>query len=219
MTREPFLDCCCQCSYRWGEPLLTHFSTGDPLTLVGSFGSVSCGVTAPFLWVLVCTRFCLCLPSLESLFPPVLCKAFKVRFPGDSQALLSDPHAGKPDVGFRTFTTVGELLQYHCSPVSGSPTWQVWDLILLWLHTSYPLTSASSLSLDVEYPFLVGSSTLLSMVVQQLVVILVLLQEEMSTCPSTPPSSMFLFYLFILFFNVFYFLVYRKSLAYFIILL
>ena len=45
------------------EPLPTHSSTGGPPTLAGSFGSASCGVTTPFLWVLVCAQFCLCLPS------------------------------------------------------------------------------------------------------------------------------------------------------------
>ena len=41
----------------------------SPPTLAGSFGSVSCRVTAPFLWVLVCTKFCalqdwsLCFPQ------------------------------------------------------------------------------------------------------------------------------------------------------------
>ena len=34
-----------------------------------------------------------------------------------------DPQAGEPDVGPRTFTTVGELLRYYCSPVCGWPTW------------------------------------------------------------------------------------------------
>ena len=52
---------------------------------------------------------------------------------------------------------------------------------------SYHVTTASYLSLDVGYLFLVGSSILLSMVVQQLVAILVL-SQEMSTCPSIPPS-------------------------------
>ena len=28
-----------------------------------------------------------------------------------------DPQGGKPDIGLRTFTTVGELLWYYCSPV------------------------------------------------------------------------------------------------------
>ena len=32
-------------------------------------GSVSCGVTAPFPWVLVHTSFCLCPPRVEPLFP------------------------------------------------------------------------------------------------------------------------------------------------------
>ena len=55
------------------QPLLTHTSTGDPPT-AGSFGSVSCGVTDPFPWILEHTRFCLCAPRLESLFPRVLWK-------------------------------------------------------------------------------------------------------------------------------------------------
>ena len=49
--------------------------------------------------------------------------------------------------------------------------------------TRSPQYVASSLSLDMEYLFLVGSSGLLSMAVQQLVAILVLLQEEMSSHP------------------------------------
>ena len=72
---------------------------GSP-TLEGSFGSVSCGVTALFLWVLVHARLCLCPPRLESLFPLVLWKscdqiplAFKTRFPGqkDSQSFVGSP--------------------------------------------------------------------------------------------------------------------------------
>ena len=41
-------------------------------TVAGSFGSVFYRVTALFLWVLVCARFCLCIPRLESLFPLLL---------------------------------------------------------------------------------------------------------------------------------------------------
>ena len=36
--------------------------------------------------------------------------------------LFLDPQAGKPDVGLRIFTAVGELRWYHCSPVCESPT-------------------------------------------------------------------------------------------------
>ena len=96
---------------------------------------------------------------------------------------FSDLQAGNPDVGFRTCATVGELLWY-----CGSPTGWSWDFILLWLCPSYYLSTASSLSLDVGYLFLMGSSILLSMVVQQLVAILVFSQEKMSTHPSILPS-------------------------------
>ena len=39
-------------------------STRDSWTLTGKSGSVSCGVIAPFSWVLVCARFCLCPPRV-----------------------------------------------------------------------------------------------------------------------------------------------------------
>ena len=138
------------------------------------------------------TRFCLCPPGVESLVLPILWKscnqiplAFKVRFPGDSQSLLLNPQARKPDVELTTFTTVGKHLWYYCSPLCGLPTWWVWDLILSFLHSFYHLTVASSLSLDMGYHFLLCSNILLSMVVQQLVAIFVLSQEM-----STPPSSL-----------------------------
>ena len=66
---------------------------------------------------------------------------------------LPDPQVGKPVVGLRTFTPVGGLLWYYCSPVCESPTQRLWDLILLWLLPSYPLTVASLLSLDLAYLF------------------------------------------------------------------
>ena len=94
MSKGNFSDNCSQSPCPWNEPLFTHSSTGDPPTPAGSFGSVSCWVTAPFFWVLVQAKFCFCPPRLESLFPSVLWKscnqillAFKVRFSGDSQPL------------------------------------------------------------------------------------------------------------------------------------
>ena len=53
------------------RPPLTHVSTRDSWTFLGKSGSVSCGVTASFSWVLVHTRFCLCPPRV--CFPSV-CK-------------------------------------------------------------------------------------------------------------------------------------------------
>ena len=162
------LQCACPC----GEPLPTHASTGGPSTLAGSFGSVSCEVTASLLCILVRSKFCFCLPRLESV-SPVLWKAYnhiplfpQGQIPWGFPVPLSDPQAGKSDRGFRTFTIVRELLCYYYSPVCGSPTWQVWDLILSILCSSYLLTAASSLTLDVGYLFLVGSSVPLLMVVQ-----------------------------------------------------
>ena len=96
MPRETF-----QCSRPYGELLSTHASTGGPPTVAGSFGSVSCKVSAPLLWVLVHAKFCLYSPRLESLFPSVFWKAYsriplalKARFPGDSQSLYLIPKLG-----------------------------------------------------------------------------------------------------------------------------
>ena len=56
--------CCTQWPLPCSRPPLTHTSAGDSWTLTGKSGWVSCGVTAPFSWVLVCTRFCLCPPGV-----------------------------------------------------------------------------------------------------------------------------------------------------------
>ena len=58
-----------QCPHPCDELLPTHASTGGPLTLGGSFGSVSYGIFASLLWVLVHAKFCLCPPRLAFLFP------------------------------------------------------------------------------------------------------------------------------------------------------
>ena len=44
-------------------------------TRPGKSRSVSCGVAAPFSWVLVCIRFCLCPPRV---YFPVLCKFWQL---------------------------------------------------------------------------------------------------------------------------------------------
>ena len=114
----------------------------------------------------------------------------KSHWPSKSDSLwipspLARSQASKHDMGLRMFITMGELIWYYCTPVCGLPTWQIQDLFLLWLHPSYHLIEASSLSLDVGYLFLVASSVLFSMVVWQLVVTSVLSQEmKTSTLPS-----------------------------------
>ena len=57
------------------RPPLTHTSAGDSWTLLGKFGSVSCGVTASFSWVLVHIRFYLCPPRV---YFPFLCKFWQL---------------------------------------------------------------------------------------------------------------------------------------------
>ena len=81
------------------------FSAPDPATVdphlhqrLSKSGSGSCGVTASFPCVLVCTRFCLCCPRVIS---PVLWKVcnqiplvFKVKFSGGSQSLCQISRLG-----------------------------------------------------------------------------------------------------------------------------
>ena len=59
--------CHTQCPWPCSRPPLTQASTRDSWTLTGESGSVSCGVTAPFSWVLVHTGFCLCHQESVSL--------------------------------------------------------------------------------------------------------------------------------------------------------
>ena len=51
------MHCLTHCPWPCNRALPTHTSAGDS-------GSVSCGVAAPFSWVLVHTRFCLCPPTV-----------------------------------------------------------------------------------------------------------------------------------------------------------
>ena len=75
LQKIPCRPCGSQCPQPCGRPPQTHASTGDSWTLTGKSGSVSCGVTAPFSWVLVHTRFCLCPPRVCF---PVLCKFWQL---------------------------------------------------------------------------------------------------------------------------------------------
>ena len=66
LQKVPCRHCCTQCPQPCSRPPLTHPSARDSWTLTGKSGSVSCGVTAPFSWVLV--HKVLFVPS-RSLFP------------------------------------------------------------------------------------------------------------------------------------------------------
>ena len=51
-------------SWPCSRPPLILDSPRDSWILTGKSGSVSCGITAPFSWILVHTRFCLCPPRV-----------------------------------------------------------------------------------------------------------------------------------------------------------
>ena len=65
------MQCYTPCSQPCTRPLVTHTSAGAAWTLLGKSESVSCGVTAPFSWILMSTRF-VC--ALQVSASPVLCK-------------------------------------------------------------------------------------------------------------------------------------------------
>ena len=75
-----------RCPQPCSRSLLTQTSTRDSWTLTSKSRSVSCGVTAPFSWVLVCTRFCLCPPRVCF---PVLWKFWRL-YSGVNGDLLQD---------------------------------------------------------------------------------------------------------------------------------
>ena len=75
LQKVPCTRCCTQCPLPCSRLPLTHTSARDSWTLMDKSRSVSCGVTAPFSWVLVCTRFCLCPPRVCF---PVLCKFWQL---------------------------------------------------------------------------------------------------------------------------------------------
>ena len=66
--------CCSPCPQPCSRPPPTHVSAGDSWTPTGKSGTVSCGVTAPFSWVLV-HKVLLCPPSV---YFPVLCKFWQL---------------------------------------------------------------------------------------------------------------------------------------------
>ena len=131
----------------FGEPLLTHASKGGPpreawfwLSPLWGHCPLPLGLGAcKIFFVPSKTGVSVCLGPSKGLKsnPAGPQSQSPWGFPG----LLSDPQPGKPGVGFRTFTTVGELLWYYCPTVWGSCTQWVWDFLLLWFSPSYHLAA------------------------------------------------------------------------------
>ena len=136
----------------------------------------------------------MCRRRLESLFLPVLWKAYnKSPWPTKPDSLgIPSPFVRSPGWeawhGIQNLHNSARTFLVYCSPVCGSPTQWVWDLILSWLHPLLPSCCSFFFVFGHRLSFFVDYSSLLSMVVQQLVAILELFQEKMSVCPSTLPS-------------------------------
>ena len=118
------------------RPPPTYVSTGDSWTLPGKSGSVSCGVTTPFSWVLVSTSFCLC-PS--RVYFPVLCKSWPL-YGGVNGDLLqvglmpSYPSLLQPEpLPLRQSTDDLYLHRRHSNPVLSQSMWGLWVLV----HTRF----------------------------------------------------------------------------------
>ena len=124
------MPCCSQYPRPRSRLPLTHAPAGDSWALAGKSGSASCGLTAPFSWVLVCTRFCLCplrvcLPSpVEVLWSNPT--GLQSQTPWGFSVPLPDPQVGKSVVGPRTFLTENFFDILFCS------LWVVCSAALWW---------------------------------------------------------------------------------------
>ena len=171
---------------------MTGHCQPTPQTLTGRSGSVSCGVTAPFPWILVHTRFCFFSPRVPAFPSPVEflesnLSVPQCQIPWGFPVPLPNPQVGKSDEGPRTFITEQELLWNYYSKVCVTH--------LLGMGFDFNLIVPLLLSccgfscvLGCKVSFLgvfqcppVNSYSIL-------VAILVFLQKKMSACPSIPPS-------------------------------
>ena len=125
------------------QATMNPHSTGNSWTLIGKSGSVSCGITAPFSWVLVCTRLCLCPP--RDYFP-VLCKFWQLygRVNGDllqeglchPQVCCTQPYPSlqHPEpLPLWQSTTDPYLHRRHSDTVLSQSLWGLWVLV----HTRF----------------------------------------------------------------------------------
>ena len=102
--------------------------------LLGKSGSVSCGVTSPFSWVLVHTRFCLC-PS--RVYFPVLCKFWQL-YGGVNGYLLQE---GLCHTQWQSTADL-YLHKRHANTVLSQSLWCLWSrsLVLMILNDSIIIT-------------------------------------------------------------------------------
>ena len=119
----PCMYCCSLCPQPCSRPLLTHAFTGDSQTPTGKSGTVSCGVTVPFSWVLV-HKVILCPPRV---YFPVLCKFWQLYGGVNCDLLQADichTHTQSPCPCGRpllTCTSTGDAQRQFCLSLCGVP--------------------------------------------------------------------------------------------------
>ena len=147
------------------------------------------------------TVLCVCPPSVEFLFPPVISKswnqitlAFKVWFSKNSSSCCRNPRLGsltwgsEPSLQWVDFCGIS-VLQSVSDPLSSYEIWFYCDCTPPTVsHCGFSFVFGCGVS------FLVSSSVFLLMIFQQLVVILVFSQEGVRARPSTLPSLFRLYF-------------------------
>ena len=105
---------CTQSPLPCSRPLPTHASARDSWTLTGKSGSVYCGVTAPFSWVLVCTGFICALQ--ESVFQSC------VSYGGSMVGLMVTSSKRAYAIPRSTALRAPALAAVHCWPIPPEET-------------------------------------------------------------------------------------------------
>ena len=95
LQKAPRMHCYTQCPQPCTRLPPTHASTGDIWILTGKSGSVSCGVIAPFSWVLVHIRFCCAFQESVSQVLWKFCKSNPTGLQSNFLGILS-PFVGYP---------------------------------------------------------------------------------------------------------------------------
>ena len=127
----PCTQFCTQCPQPGSRPPLTCVSIGDSRTLTGKPESVYCGVTAPFSWVLVHTKFDYALQESvsQSCVLAVLCG-----INGDLQRGLIVPRSADPEpLPLWRSPADPYLRRRHSNTVLAQSLWGLWVLV----HTRY----------------------------------------------------------------------------------
>ena len=132
LQKVPCMYCYTQCPRPCSRPPPTRASTRDSWTLPGKCGSVSCGAIAPFSWVLVHTKFCLCPPRVY--FTSNSCVSSGSSMVGlmatSSKRAYAYPSLLHPEpLPLQQSTADPCLLRRHSNVVLSQSLWGLWVLV------------------------------------------------------------------------------------------